>query len=121
MRSWQAKYCLDFPGAPSGTIELVTTHALRAAETLGAHSVTFGGGAAPHVTPGHHMSGTKMKLLGSTYDAIVKQFNLGRKSEFREKMGESCRNDCGETTLTDESRCHARSAVHCMATPWFRS
>lgn len=87
MFSWQAKYCLDFPGAPSGTIELVTTHALRAAETLGAKSVTFGGGAAPHVTPGHHMSGTKMKMLGATYDAIVKQFNLGRKSEFREKMG----------------------------------
>ena len=28
-----------------------------------------------------------MKMLGATYDAIVKQFNLGRKSEFREKMG----------------------------------
>lgn len=33
------------------------------------------------------MSGTKMKMLGATYDTIVRQFNLGRKSEFREKMG----------------------------------
>jgi aspartyl-tRNA synthetase len=84
---WQAKYTLDFPGAPSGTIEYITTHALNAAANMGVKSVTFGGGAATHLTPGHHMSGAKVKMLQATYDAIVKQFNLARKSEFREKMG----------------------------------
>ncbi|KAL2436733.1 Aspartate-tRNA ligase, cytoplasmic [Exophiala dermatitidis] len=86
-RGWQAKYTLDFPGAPSGTIEYLTTHALNAAAEAGVKSVTFGGGAAAHLTPGHHMSGAKVKVLSATYDAIVKQFNLVRKSEFREKMG----------------------------------
>ncbi|KIW65714.1 aspartate-tRNA(Asn) ligase [Phialophora macrospora] len=86
-KGWQAKYTLDFPGAPSGTIEYITTHALTAAANSGVHSVTFGGGAANHLTPGHHMSGAKVKMLQATYDAIVKQFNLARKSEFREKMG----------------------------------
>ncbi|KAK5458393.1 aspartate--tRNA ligase dps1 [Exophiala xenobiotica] len=86
-KGWQAKYTLDFPGAPSGTIEYITTHALTAAANAGAHTVTFGGGAAPHLSPGHHMSGAKVKMLQATYDAIVKQFNLARKSEFREKMG----------------------------------
>jgi ergosteryl-3beta-O-L-aspartate synthase len=84
---WQAKYTLDFPGAPSGTIELITTHALSVAEKMGSKTVSFGGGAAPHLTPGHHMSGAKTKVLSTTYDAIIKQFNLVRKSEFREKMG----------------------------------
>ncbi|EXJ57139.1 aspartyl-tRNA synthetase [Cladophialophora yegresii CBS 114405] len=86
-RGWQAKYTLDFPGAPSGTIEYITTHALNVAGNAGVPSVTFGGGAANHLTPGHHMSGAKVKMLQATYDAIVKQFNLARKSEFREKMG----------------------------------
>ncbi|ETI25828.1 aspartate-tRNA(Asn) ligase [Cladophialophora carrionii CBS 160.54] len=86
-KGWQAKYTLDFPGAPSGTIEYITTHALNVAANAGVPSVTFGGGAANHLTPGHHMSGAKVKMLQATYDAIVKQFNLARKSEFREKMG----------------------------------
>jgi hypothetical protein len=42
-----------------------------------------------------------MKMLGATYDAIVKQFNLGRKSEFREKMGTSGRaSPCFRMLLT---------------------
>lgn len=86
-KGWQAKYTLDFPGAPSGTIEYITTHALTVAANAGVKTVTFGGGAATHLTPGHHMSGAKVKVLQATYDAIVKQFNLARKSEFREKMG----------------------------------
>jgi len=86
-KGWQAKYTLDFPGAPSGTIEYITTHALSVAANAGVKTVTFGGGAATHLTPGHHMSGAKVKVLQATYDAIVKQFNLARKSEFREKMG----------------------------------
>lgn len=84
---WQAKYTLDFPNAPSGTIELITTHALRAAAASGITQVTFGGGAAQHLTPGHGLSGARVRMLQGTYDAITKQFNLVRKSEFREKMG----------------------------------
>ncbi|KAK5101425.1 aspartate--tRNA ligase dps1 [Lithohypha guttulata] len=84
---WQAKYTLDFPNAPSGTIEYITTHALSEAAAAGIEKVTFGGGAAPHLTPGHNLSGARLKMLQGTYDAIVKQFNLVRKSEFREKMG----------------------------------
>jgi hypothetical protein len=49
--------------------------------------LTFGGGAAAHLTPGHHLSGTKVKMLQAAYDSIVKQFHLNRKSEFRAKMG----------------------------------
>ena len=84
---YQAKYCLDFPGAPSGTIELVTTHAIGAAANAGIKNLTFGGGAAAHLTPGHHLHGAKVKLLSGTYDGIVKQFHLNRKTEFRSKMG----------------------------------
>ena len=54
---------------------------------MGVKSVTFGGGAAAHLTVGHHLSSGRAKLLSTTYDAIIKQFNLARKSEFREKMG----------------------------------
>lgn len=84
---WQAKYTLDFPGAPSGTIEYITTHALSEAANSGIKQVTFGGGATAHLTPGHHLSGARVRVLQGTYDAIIKQFNLVRKSEFREKMG----------------------------------
>ena len=83
----QAKYCLDFPGAPSGTIEYITTHAISLAASLGVKSVSFGGGAASHLVPGHHISSAKLRVLTHTYDAIVRQFNLNRKSEFRAKMG----------------------------------
>jgi ergosteryl-3beta-O-L-aspartate synthase len=84
---WQAKYSLDFPDAPSGTIELIVTHALSAASQAGIKKLTFGGGAAAHLTPGHHLSGTKVKMLSATYDTIMKQFHLNRKTEFRAKMG----------------------------------
>lgn len=83
----QAKYTLDFPGAPSGTIEWITVHCITAAHEMGAKQVTFGGGAAAHLVPGHHISSGKIRVLSHTYDAIVKQFNLNKKSEFRGKMG----------------------------------
>ena len=83
----QAKYCLDFPGATSGTIELITTHAISLAAEMGHKGITFGAGATAHLVPGHHLSGAKIRLLSHAYDAIVKQFHLNRKSEFRAKMG----------------------------------
>jgi ergosteryl-3beta-O-L-aspartate synthase len=84
---WQAKYTLDFPGAPSGTIEYITTHAIAAAAASGIKSLTFGGGATGRLIPGHHLSGAKVRLLEHAYEAAVKQFNLDRKSGFRAKMG----------------------------------
>jgi aspartyl-tRNA synthetase len=83
----QAKYCLDFPGAPSGTIEYITIHALQAAAKSGIKSMTFGGGATAHLTPGHHLTGAKVKMLQHAYSAIVNQMHLTRKSEFRQKLG----------------------------------
>lgn len=83
----QIKYSLDFPGAPSGSIEYIITHAIQSAARTGVKSLTFGGGATSTLTPGHNMSGVKVKVLQHTYDALAKQFGLARKSEFRAKMG----------------------------------
>ncbi|OAX83948.1 aspartate-tRNA(Asn) ligase [Emergomyces africanus] len=83
----QIKYSLDFPGAPSGTIEYLITHAIQSAGRHGVKSLTFGAGASSHLTSGHNMSSTKAKVLQTTYDAIVKQFGLNRKTEFRAKLG----------------------------------
>ncbi|OJD17491.1 aspartate-tRNA(Asn) ligase [Emergomyces pasteurianus Ep9510] len=83
----QIKYSLDFQGAPSGTIEYLITHAIQSAGRHGIKSLTFGAGASSHLTAGHHMSSTKAKVLQTTYDTIVKQFGLNRKTEFRAKLG----------------------------------
>lgn len=83
----QVKYSLDFPGSPSGSIEYIVTHAIQTAAKQGVKSLTFGGGASATLTPGHNMSGAKAKVLQTTYDAIVKQFKLNRKTEFRAKLG----------------------------------
>jgi ergosteryl-3beta-O-L-aspartate synthase len=84
---WQAKYTFDFPGAPSGTIEHITTHAISAAAAAGIKTLTFGGGATDRLIPGHHLSGAKVRLLEHAYETAVQQFNLNRKSSFRAKMG----------------------------------
>ncbi|OKL59651.1 hypothetical protein UA08_05129 [Talaromyces atroroseus] len=83
----QVKYSLDFPDAPSGTIEYISTHAIQTASRSGIKSLTFGAGATDRLTPGHHMKGGKVRILQHTYEAVVKQFHLTRKSEFRMKLG----------------------------------
>lgn len=83
----QVKYSLDFPDAPSGTIEYITTHAIQTASRSGIKSLTFGAGATAKLTPGHHMKGAKVRMLQHTYEAVTKQFHLTRKSEFRMKLG----------------------------------
>ncbi|PGG95751.1 aspartate-tRNA(Asn) ligase [Blastomyces parvus] len=83
----QIKYSLDFPGAPSGSIEYLITHAVQSAGKFGIKALTFGAGASSTLTPGHNMSSTKGKVLQTTYEAIVKQFGLNRKTEFRAKLG----------------------------------
>lgn len=84
---WQVKYSLDFPGAPSGTIEYIVTHALKVVAAAGATNVTFGGGASNHFTPGHNLKGARVKVLSKAYHAIATELKLTNKSEFREKLG----------------------------------
>ena len=84
---WQVKFALDFPGAPSGAIELLVMHSLKAAAATGATSVTFGGGAAPKLTPGRNLKGTRVKVLSKAYHAIATELKLTNKSEFRQKLG----------------------------------
>ncbi|CAK4032242.1 Aspartate--tRNA ligase, cytoplasmic [Lecanosticta acicola] len=84
---WQVKFALDFPGAPSGAIELLVLHALKAASATGATSVTFGGGATSKLTPGHNLKGARVKVLTKAYHAIATELKLTNKSEFREKLG----------------------------------
>lgn len=84
---WQVKYSLDFPGAPSGSIELIVTHALKVIAAGGATTVTFGGGASARFTPGHNLKGTRVKVLSRAYQAIASELKLTNKTEFREKLG----------------------------------
>lgn len=83
----QVKYTFDFPGSPNGVIESLITHAIQTAGRSGVKKLTFGAGATNSLLPGHNMHGAKMKMLQHTYDALAKQFNLVRKSEFRAKLG----------------------------------
>lgn len=83
----QIKYGFDFPGAPNGAIEHILTHAIQTAARGGVKSLTFGAGATTTLTPGHNMSGPKVKVLQHSYETVAGQFNLVRKSEFRGKLG----------------------------------
>ncbi|KAF2730191.1 aspartyl-tRNA synthetase-like protein [Polyplosphaeria fusca] len=84
---WQVKYSLDFPNAPSGSIEHIVTHALKVVAQGGATTVTFGGGASSKFTPGHNVKGTRVKVLSRAYHAIATELKLTNKTEFREKLG----------------------------------
>jgi len=84
---WQVKYSLDFPGAPSGTIEYITTHALKYVADNGATTVTFGGGASDKFTAGHNIKGTRVKVLSKAYHAIASELRLTAKTDFRGKLG----------------------------------
>jgi aspartyl-tRNA synthetase len=80
---WQVKWALDFPGTPTGTIEVLIETALAAVPG----PVTFGVGASEKLKPGEHLHGVRAKFLARTYDLVAKSMKLGRKSEFREKFG----------------------------------
>lgn len=86
-KGWQVKYSLDFPGAPSGTIEYLILHSLKKLAADGVTNCTFGGGASPSFTVGHNMKGARTKVLSKAYGAIVSELKLTNKSEFREKLG----------------------------------
>ena len=84
---YQVKFSLDFPGAPSGTIEHAILHAVQAAKDSGTKSLTFGGAATSELHPVHNLKGMKVKMLQSTYKTVAREFKLTQKSEFRQKLG----------------------------------
>ncbi|EHK97897.1 putative Aspartyl-tRNA synthetase, cytoplasmic [Glarea lozoyensis 74030] len=86
---YQVKFSLEFPGAPSGTIESLILYSLRsiAAADPDTRQVTFGTGAMPSLEGGRNLGKHKVKALRRAYETINKQFKLTNKSEFREKMG----------------------------------
>ena len=84
---YQVKFSLDFPGAPSGTIEHAILHAVKVAKDSGTKTLTFGGAATAELHPTHHLSGMRVKMLQSTYKKIAKDFKLTAKSDFRQKLG----------------------------------
>lgn len=84
---WQAKYSLDFPNAPSGTIEYITLHALDAIAETGAKTITFGASAVNNFIPAHNFKGAGVKLLAKTYHGLATRLRLMEKGEFRAKLG----------------------------------
>lgn len=84
---YQVKYSLDFAGAPSGTIEHITLHAIKAAKQSGTQILTFGSAATSELHAVHHLTGARVRMLQHTYESLAKQFKLTNKSEFRQKLG----------------------------------
>ncbi|GAP86320.1 putative aspartyl-tRNA synthetase [Rosellinia necatrix] len=84
---YQIKFALDFPGSPSGSIEMLIAQSLRLLQSSGIQNVTFGAGAMDELEVGHNLNGIKAKILSHTYKAVAQQLKLGGKSEFREKFG----------------------------------
>ncbi|OBT66833.1 hypothetical protein VE03_04052 [Pseudogymnoascus sp. 23342-1-I1] len=88
---YQVKFLLEFPGAPSGTIESLNVFAMAAivAQEPDVHSVTYGTGATDAVVGGRNMGKGKLKLLKKSYEIINRRLKLTNKTEFREKFGAS--------------------------------
>ncbi|KAL9125207.1 MAG: hypothetical protein Q9217_005555 [Psora testacea] len=84
---YQVKWSLDFPDAPSGTIEYIILHAIQAAKASGTKILTFGSAATSELRAVHHLSSTRVKMLQHTYQTIAKQFKLAQKGDFRQKLG----------------------------------
>ena len=86
---YQVKFSLEFPNAPSGTIESLILYSMRqiSIADTDAKQVTFGTGALPSLEGGRNLGKQKVKMLKKAYETINKQFKLTNKSEFREKMG----------------------------------
>lgn len=84
---YQVKYSLDFPQAPSGTIEYITLHAIKAAAAAGTRNMTFGAAATNKLHAVHNMGGIRVKTLQRMYQTIAAEFKLTQKSEFRQKLG----------------------------------
>lgn len=86
---YQVKFSLEFPDAPSGTIESLLLHSFNVIIGLDAEtkSLTFGTGASREIRGGRNMSRAKVGALKKTYEGIERTFGLTKKTEFREKLG----------------------------------
>lgn len=86
---YQVKFQLEFPGAPSGTIESLVLHSFQSILGMDADtkSLSFGTGASREVKGGRNISRTKISALSKTYTGIERTLGLTRKTEFREKLG----------------------------------
>ncbi|KAJ6522000.1 hypothetical protein B0H19DRAFT_1277545 [Mycena capillaripes] len=84
---FQFKFSLEFPGAPSGTIELLLTEAIGAMAAAGLRSATFGTSATETLTPGENIRPWKAKIMKRAYVMITKTLGLGSKPQFRAKFG----------------------------------
>lgn len=86
---YQIKISLEFPGAPSGTIESLILYSMKSivSEDPEIKQVTFGTGALPILNGGRNIGNFKVKALKKAYSKLYQQLKLNNKSEFREKMG----------------------------------
>ena len=86
---YQVKFSLEFPDAPSGTIESLTLHAMSAivSQDPSVKSVTFGTGAAEEIIGGRNIGKHRLTALKKSYETINKSLKLTCKSEFRAKLG----------------------------------
>lgn len=86
---YQFKFSLEFPGAPSGTMESLTLHAMTAISIMDpdTKSVTFGTGAMSDLAGGRNLGKHSFKALQKTYHAINVSLRLTNKTEFRAKLG----------------------------------
>ena len=85
--SYHVKFTLDFPSAPSGTIDHTILHANHDAKDSGTTSLTFSGAATSELHAAHNLGGVRVRMLRDTYQAIVKDLKLMQKSDFRQKLG----------------------------------
>lgn len=80
---WQVKWALDFPGSVNGAIEVLIEYVLSSVSG----QVTFGVGVSEKLTPGEHLHGIRARFLATTYNSIVENLGLRKKSDFRSKFG----------------------------------
>lgn len=83
------KFSLEFPDAPSGTIESLTLHAMSAiaSQDPSTKSVTFDTGAMEDIIGGRNMGEHKLAALKKSYETINKSLKSTNKSEFGAKLG----------------------------------
>lgn len=84
---YQIKYALDFPGATSGSIEALITHAIETMRGSGVEELTFGARPTESLQLHRNISGVKGKFVHYMYGAVSKQLKLSQKSSFRQKFG----------------------------------
>ena len=84
---FQFKFSLEFPGAPSGAIELLLTETIGAMAAAGLRSATFGTSETESLTASENTRLIKAKIMERTYATVAKTLGLGSKPEFRAKFG----------------------------------